>query len=159
MTKKKVKPEPKVVKGSGSLENLIKHCVDGFVCADCGEKDHVTRHHIPGVEGFVCYRCAEAFKTNVAQREVCKKSPARTPIHESYLVVEGEGRGAMNYVFVYVKHFAKEDETLNYVSQCLHRIRHVFKLTSDKPITVEELNLDTHVTVKESRVINTRHFY
>jgi hypothetical protein len=33
-----------------------------FTCSECGESDHVTAHKVPGIEGFVCYRCLEYLK-------------------------------------------------------------------------------------------------
>jgi hypothetical protein len=33
-----------------------------FTCSECGESDHVTAYKVPGIEGFVCYRCLESLK-------------------------------------------------------------------------------------------------
>ena len=132
---------------------LEEHCnkkMESFTCSECGETDHVTANRVPGIEGFVCYRCLEHLK---ADRPAIKDVNwvKEIPVYERYLVVEG--RGAWPCTNVYTHDFTNLEGALKFVSRFRPDSCKMFKVTAASPITLEELSLGCDIKVTSTHVM------
>ena len=118
----------------------------------CGRCDGPLGDHTKAVEGYSRLLCAKC-GGETAKVETVVETP--TPIHECYLLIKSHNTPTLPSQYVY--RFKTKEEALTYIAHYgFMSSSTLLRITSERPINVEDLVLKVDYTVVNTRKVENR---
>jgi len=150
-----VDAKPKVVEGSGSLDDLIRYKdAETNKCSICAKKWTTTLLRlIPNTRNYLCPECWEEYET-LKEGSADETEEIKEPIpHKRYVVVESRlcVPGYINNVYVHA--FSNKEKAVEFMENYRVEGCRLIEISSDSPIGIKEFSLGYKIQTGKTRTL------